>query len=121
MLSAAQTTPCDVWRTLHQSHPLCDAPGSSSPYAVDLHKLLGPQCSAAAAATACCFQPLGYDDGPAFGTSFEEACGPRISAEDAYCQKSDGSKYGNCFCGPISNNASRLAIRGINYGGRFVA
>lgn len=52
-----------------------------------------------------------------------DACGPRQSADDAFCQKSDESKFGNCFCGPLDHAptpSSRLGLRGINYGGRFI-
>ena len=119
LATAPPPPPCTKWATLHQSQPYCDAPDSGSTWAVNLDKVLGPHCSAAAAENLCCYVPLGYDSGPAFGTPCQQVCGTRASAADAYCQKSDGSDFGNCFCGPISRN-SRLGVRGINYGGRFI-
>ena len=77
-------------------------------------------CSASVNDTACCYVPLSYAGGPAFGTPCVQVCGPRAGADEAYCQHSDGSNFGNCFCGPPARD-SRLGVRGVNYGGRFVA
>ena len=117
---STNATPCDTWRTLQQRQPYCDPPDSSSKWAVNLDKVLGPMCSEHVDGNGCCYVPLSYSGGPDFGTPCTEACGPRAGSDKAFCQRSDQSEYGNCFCGGLSN-ASRLGIRGVNYGGRFVA
>ena len=96
---------CELWRTLHRLQPFCDAPGAGTPWAVNMTKLLGPRCSGEVGDAACCFVPLSYDGGPACGVPCEEACAPRIGASSAFCQKSDRSNYGNCFCGGVSSAA----------------
>ena len=81
-----------------------DAPHSKDPFAVDLNHVLGPACQTGAATPrGCCFGPLGYAGGADFGTPCQKVCDGlfgRVGSNDAYCERSDGSKYGNCFCGP---------------------
>ena len=95
---------CKRWASMSVEQPFCDAPGSGSAWAVDLSKGFGPQCNTtAASASACCYAPLGYDGGPEYGTPCSKVCqvsGGRAGRDTAYCAMSDGSEYGNCFCGP---------------------
>ena len=69
---------CTLWRTLNETYPYCDAPGSGTQWAVNLTKLIGPPCDAQTGDDACCFVPLGYDHGPGFGTSCAQVCGVSI-------------------------------------------
>ena len=74
-----------------------------SHWAVDLVDQIGPICGMPTEdADGCCYMPLGYGGGPSFGSSCKAACGEahRDGSDDAYCQRSDKSSYGNCFCGP---------------------
>ena len=99
---------CSTWKTLRARYPYCDPPRSGTDYAVDLATVLGPQCSSKEAGTAqCCYEPLGYEKGPPFGSDCKDVCGTnkasgqyRYGASEEYCGRSDGSHYGNCFCGP---------------------
>jgi len=95
---------CEIWKTLHQRQPYCDPPGRGT-YAVDLAIELGPICGLAGEdVDGCCYMPLGYGGGPAFGSSCRAACARarRIGSDDAFCQRSDRSSYGNCFCGAVT-------------------
>ena len=103
----ATAEPCSTWRTLRSTAgSYCDRKDSGTAYARDLDKLLGPECTREAAGNQCCWAPLGYDGGADYGTPCATVCSkvvgfqPRLGADDAYCSKSDGSSYGNCFCGP---------------------
>ena len=96
--------PCEKYANLRDDYPFCDPPGSSDPYAVDLSKVLGPNCLDRGRwdPRGCCFVPLGYGGGPRFGTSCKEACEKqsRLGLDDAYCERYGRSEpYGNCFCG----------------------
>ena len=94
---------CNVWRTLHEtSCQYCDDPSEGGPWARDLNKLLGPQCGPGVPSSSCCWQPLGYDNGPKFTDPCTKVCQDhgRVGNDTAFCGKSDHSKYGNCFCGP---------------------
>ena len=96
---------CRVWERLRDSYPYCDPPNTAGDkWSVDLEVALGPDCKNAPSGTGCCYVPLGYKDGPKFGSNCGSVCGasPRVreGAQDAYCQRSDGSSFGNCFCGP---------------------
>jgi len=98
---------CRVWKTLRSRYPKCDAPGAGTIYAVDLAKVLGPECSSNEAQVGpgqCCYEPLGYDGGLSFGTDCRRACNrhQRHGSPQEWCQKSDGTHFGNCFCGPAN-------------------
>ena len=99
---------CSIWKTLRAAYPYCDAPDEATPYAVDLTKVLGPMCSLDTPVGACCFVPLGsalpggHPPIP-FGFNCARACLEflgRHGSSDEWCGKSDGSAFGNCFCGP---------------------
>lgn len=104
-------TPCTVWRDLKTTCRYCDPPDGSAgkTWARNLTQLLGPRCGSMVPSTSCCFEPLGYDGGPAFGTPCGQVCaeqaGNRVGSDGAYCGRSDRSNYGNCFCGPKIQNA----------------
>ena len=70
---------------------------------MDLDSLIGPRCSDDISEKACCYEPLGYDGGPTFGTGCREACGTydRVGDDNEYCQQSgqNKDKYGN-WCAP---------------------
>lgn len=93
---------CKIWLPLSKVQPYCDPPNSGTKWAIDLNIALGPMCGKPTESkTGCCYMPLGYHGGPAFGTNCEDACATahRVGAASAYCARSDGSHYGNCFCG----------------------
>ena len=99
---------CTAWTTLATTVKYCDGPGGKHPS--DLNKLLGPKCSVSSGAqrgNGCCWQPLGYDDGPAFGSKCSAVCAsqgymaPRAGLDTAYCRSSDGKPFGNC-CAPAA-------------------
>ena len=111
MLSAAplSVTPataveCTRWAAMRDEQPFCDAPDdTTSRYAIDLDSTFGPRCSLESLPDqSCCYVPLGYGGGPAFGSSCREACDTylRIGDDSAYCAQSTGEDYGNCYCGP---------------------
>lgn len=92
---------CHGWYTLRFLWQYCDAPGTSSTWAVDLPKVLGPDCRRGAPRNGCCYVPLGYDGGPEFGSDCGKVCAQngREGTSDAFCERSDHSQFGNCFCG----------------------
>lgn len=99
---APPMAPCNAWKTLSKSLPFCDPPGSGKPWAVDLKEVLGPRCGwAHEDPRECCYVPLGYDHGPKLGTPCSQACNDaqHMGGDTAYCAQSDGSGFGNCFCG----------------------
>ena len=94
---------CHKWeeypsKYIVQGHSKCDEPGSGSPYAVDLKDVIGPKCKETSNASGCCYQPVGYDGGPDYGTPCSQVCAAtkRVTTDDSYCDRSDGSK---CACG----------------------
>ena len=98
---------CTEWKTLKLLWPSCDAPTDHTPWSVNLEYALGPQC-ADAAADQCCYVPLGYEGGAMGGAPFGSPCAKvcaehsgRQGSDDAFCQKSDRSAYGNCFCSSV--------------------
>lgn len=94
--------PCTDYQTMGLIWPKCDAPSDHTEWSIDLNTAFGPECSASAR-SGCCYIALGYDHGPPFGSSCLELCSQlsRKGDDDAYCSKSDGSKYGNCFCSSV--------------------
>jgi len=92
---------CEDWRSLAYSWQYCDAPTAHTSWAVDLTKVLGPDCRHASGVPGCCFVPLGYAGGPSFGSDCAHVCASygRVGASVAYCEASDKGHYGNCFCG----------------------
>ena len=99
-------TQCNTWRTLRKTLPYCDAPGSGTRWSVDLGVELGPICGLTSEDEhGCCYIPLGYGGGPAFGTGCASACAKarRAGSDEEWCQHSDGAAYGNCFCGPVAS------------------
>ena len=101
---------CEEYKHLSDDYPYCDPPYSHDPWSVDLGKVLGPSCLSTTepeepTANGCCYLPLGYDGGPAFGSPCAEACAKagRTGKDEAYCERSGkGQPYGNCFCGPAT-------------------
>lgn len=100
--SAVESTQCETWKTMADAQPYCDAPDAHTPWAVNLTSVFGPKCTAGVSALSCCYVPLSWDGGPSFGTPCGTACAAqdRDGSDGAYCQKSDHSDYGSCFCGP---------------------
>jgi len=98
---------CHTWKTLRARFPICDAPDAGTGHGVDLSKVLGPRCTHDGEGTdevgagQCCYLPLGYDGGPAYGTDCGRACRMygRFGQTNEYCGASTG-RFGNCFCGP---------------------
>jgi len=90
---------CSEWNTMTDFWPFCDPPGTHSRWEVDLSQWLGPSCRSASSAQ-CCYAELGYAGGAPFGTPCDQVCAryQRDGAKHAYCQMSDKSSYGNCFC-----------------------
>ena len=93
---------CRLWKTFRSLHPKCDAADEGTPFAINLDKEFGPECTSSLAQVApgmCCYAPLGYDGGLPFGTDCGRAClrAGRYGASNEWCQKSNGDHYGNCF------------------------
>lgn len=106
--------PSLAWARMHLQHPVCDAPDSGTPFAVDLSRILGPKCTTVPSPGAgqSCYLPLGYDGGPPLGTDCEDSCATtyhwgrrthRIGSTDAFCEDST-KKYGN-WCAPHPSDA----------------
>ena len=117
LTSIARSSPCSAWKTLKQHNcSFCDAPGSGSAWARNLTTLLGPQCGPTVLPESCCWQPIGYAHGPAYGTPCSEVCmsledGAREGADEAFCSASGGAHYGNCFCGPFNDKPSSPRLK----------
>jgi len=95
--------PCTEYQTMQLLWPHCDAPSEHTAWSINLDAAYGPECSATSPHTQCCYIPLGYNHGPPLGSSCGELCSQqsRKGADDSYCTKSDGSRYGNCFCSSV--------------------
>ena len=97
----SHTGRCEDWSTLSFVYPYCDPPGGNPPskWDINLDVELGQRCSYDR--PGCCWTPLGYGGGPPFGSSCAEECRRfnREGRDDAFCQRSDHSHFGNCFCG----------------------
>ena len=90
----------------HLRRPLkCHVTAMTRGRSVDLNVQLGPICGLPSDdKSECCYFPLGYGGGSAYGTPCSQVCEEvnRQGDDDAFCGRSDHSNYGNCFCGPSS-------------------
>ena len=95
--------PCTEYQTMKLLWPHCDAPSEHTAWSIDLDSAYGPECSGTSRHQQCCYIPLGYDHGPPLGSSCRELCAQqsRKGEDNSYCTKSDGSRYGNCFCSSV--------------------
>jgi hypothetical protein len=105
---------CTEWKTFKLLWPSCDAPSDHTPWSVNLDDSFGPACEVATP-DQCCYVPLGHGCGPPFGSPCAKVCAEhsgRQGSDDAFCQKSDRSAYGNCFCSSVPPNDPRWWWRG---------
>ena len=100
---------CSMWKQFAATHRYCDAPDAGTPFAIDLESAFAPRCPGFGARE-CCYVPLGYGGGPAFGTPCSEVCAgvEHEGSDDAYCEMShqQSEHYGNCLCGPAAAEVS---------------
>lgn len=90
---------CKKYETWSLTQPYCDPPSYTTKWAIDLDSVFGPSClTSMTSVGACCYVPLGYGGGPAFGTACDVACAHygRKGRADTFCSNSQYSNYGNC-------------------------
>ena len=100
---------CTNWAQAAREHPYCDPVTENTTWSLNLSSVIGFECrNGLENANSCCYMPLGYDGGARFGTPCSDVCrtSNRHGSDAAYCRRSDGSDFGNCFCGSLDTRPS---------------